>query len=265
MRNTNENHFLHNERCPRCKRMGNDKAGDNLAIYSDEHAYCWSCGFYRPPTSWSGIHIRPSTKPVKIHLPEDCDTNYSEEALAFMSTYNLTRKDLLLNKALFSHTGVNINLKKEKTACNELLIFPFWNKDELLGWQGRYFGGVPGIPKWITRGKMHEIYHILPGTTPGNTHKTIVLVEAVISAIKVAQAGHEVMPLFGSHAKGRFKHLRLLGYTDCVLFLDPDKHMESIRQSREGSLEGLRMRVMLSDKKPKDYNAREIQNKLRSN
>lgn len=33
-------------RCPNCEKKGRDRKGDNLAIYSDGHGYCFSCGFY---------------------------------------------------------------------------------------------------------------------------------------------------------------------------------------------------------------------------
>ena len=256
---TMDNVFLYNEGCPRCQKLGNDKAGDNFAIFSDGHAHCWSCGFYRVPAAWTGHVVHTHPKPVKISLPEDCDFNYTQQAIDFMGQYGFTHKEMLSNKILFSRTGVYINLKKEKTACNDLLIFPFWNKMELLGWIGRYFGVVPGIPKWITRGRMQEIYHIIPG----NSSRTIVLTEALISAIKVGKAGHEVMSILGSHAKGRFKHLKLLGYRNVILWMDPDKHMEMIKQSRAGSLEGLEMRVILSEKKPKDYTIDEIKEYLK--
>lgn len=36
---------IRKERCPRCAENGNDKAGDNLAIYDDGGAYCFACGY----------------------------------------------------------------------------------------------------------------------------------------------------------------------------------------------------------------------------
>lgn len=255
---THDNVFSHNEACPRCRRMGNDTAGDNLGVYSDGHAHCWACGFYRPSNIGARFRLYTPAKPVLIHLPEDSDTIYSDRALSWMLQYSLTKKDLLLNKVLWSEEGVYINLKGEKTQCKDLLIFPFWNDGELLGWIGRYFGRVPGVPKWITRGKMQEIYHILPG----KDRKTIILTEDLLSAIKINKVGHESMPVLGIHAKGRFKHLKLLGYTDVVLWLDPDMHKEMIKQSRVGALEGLQMRVVLSSKDPKCHTAEEIQTYL---
>lgn len=33
------------DRCPACEARGEDKAGDNLAVYEDDSCYCWKCGY----------------------------------------------------------------------------------------------------------------------------------------------------------------------------------------------------------------------------
>lgn len=41
--------YEHKTACPRCRRNGNDKTGDNLRVYgSGRGAYCWSCSFTIP-------------------------------------------------------------------------------------------------------------------------------------------------------------------------------------------------------------------------
>ena len=47
MNETNETDFIAYEACPKCQSNGNDTAGDNLARYSDGHAFCFSCKFYQ--------------------------------------------------------------------------------------------------------------------------------------------------------------------------------------------------------------------------
>jgi len=34
------------EPCPKCREMGNDRSGDNLAVYSDGHKFCFACKHY---------------------------------------------------------------------------------------------------------------------------------------------------------------------------------------------------------------------------
>lgn len=41
--------LLHYERCPRCAEEGRDTSEDNLGVYDDGHAYCFSCEYYRSP------------------------------------------------------------------------------------------------------------------------------------------------------------------------------------------------------------------------
>lgn len=41
-----ESVFTRHEPCPRCRERGQDKRGNNLARYSDGHAYCHACGYY---------------------------------------------------------------------------------------------------------------------------------------------------------------------------------------------------------------------------
>ena len=252
-----ESYFLHNEACPRCRSKGWDIPGDNLAIYSDGHAYCWSCNYYRPPSGvvFRGVH-KPTKQPL-IKLPDDSDTNYSDVAVTWIARYDISRSDMLKHRVLWSDEGCYINHKGDKGAkeliqCDSLLIFPVWGDGELLAWQGRYFGHDKRVPKWIGRGKLQEVYNIMPGKGP------LVLTEAAISAMKVNKYGYNAMPLYGMHAKARFKHLKLLGHTDVVLWLDPGMDIESVNQARVGRLEGLQMHSVLSSKKPKDYTREEI-------
>lgn len=42
----NEGHFVKNIPCPKCRENGNDRSGDNLAIYSNGNSWCWSCHYF---------------------------------------------------------------------------------------------------------------------------------------------------------------------------------------------------------------------------
>ena len=45
---TNEESFVvSKEQCPKCADNGADNSHDNLAVYSDGHAYCFACKYYR--------------------------------------------------------------------------------------------------------------------------------------------------------------------------------------------------------------------------
>lgn len=55
----NESTVVSRERCPKCAELGNDRSGDNLAVYSDGHVHCFSCGYHRSVT---GSYVKKESK-----------------------------------------------------------------------------------------------------------------------------------------------------------------------------------------------------------
>jgi twinkle protein len=41
-----ESYPVGKEPCPKCREQGNDRSGDNLAVYSDGHKFCFACKHY---------------------------------------------------------------------------------------------------------------------------------------------------------------------------------------------------------------------------
>ena len=41
-----ESVVVNRDRCPKCAATGSDRAGDNLAVYSDGHGYCFKCQYH---------------------------------------------------------------------------------------------------------------------------------------------------------------------------------------------------------------------------
>ena len=236
------------ERCPKCAEMGKDTRGDNLFIYSDNHKYCFGCGYYR---SGNVSHVpRDAASLEKRHkatLPSDCNTDYTAEELEWVSKYGIDKNTLLKYNVLHSDKGVRYNKKGVLYETGSVLIFPVFD-DGLLGFQARTF--KDGVPKWIGKGKMVEVYNILPGKG------TLVLTEDIVSAIKVNMAGHASMSVYGSTIKNRFERLYKLGYRDIIIWLDPDMHTKVIKECRYAM--GLNTRIIFSDKDPKDYSLTEI-------
>ena len=257
-----ENRFIKNAACPKCREEGKDRHGDNLATYSDGSSYCWSCGFSdmgnshivrflaRRDKSLLDESSRVKTLP-SVMLPDDSVTDYPSKALAWIEQYELTRIDLLQNGILWSER-------------ESRLLFPFWNGGELLGWQGRYFGNDATKKKWYSRGKLDSIYHIFfmgrVGHAMNDATRRIVLVEDVVSALKVSKVGIDAMPLFGVNIKQRWPKIRLLGYSEALLWLDPDMHIKIVKESRVGCLNGITTHAVLSTKDPKCHTLEEIRN-----
>lgn len=243
-------YVIKHERCPECAKHGNDRSGDNLAIYSDGHTYCFRCGFGSRRTR---IAERVERCEEAIVLPADVDTELPYEARKWLEQYHLSRVDFIKNHVMWSERYSRI-------------IFPYFDQTGLLAWQGRYIpcgknkvevnGKSPA--KWYSQGLIHEIIH------PINVNnREAVLVEDIISAIKVSKVKGAI-PLFGSSISG--KHfLRLKKIVDRVwIWLDPDMRPKSLKMASMGKLLGLDTHVIFSDHDPKEHSQEEIDKLLNS-
>lgn len=252
---------IRNEPCPRCREEGRDKSGDNLAIYSDGHAWCWNCRYYRDANGVSKIRASHgfSDTPIKrdLHLPADASLNYPSHALNWVGKYELTKSDLMLNSVVYSDNGISFKGKP----ATDLLIFPCWNKDELLAYQGRYFG-TDKVPKWITRGNTDKCYHFLCNGKPDSKLRDVLIItEDIISAIKVSKLGVSAMPLWGNQFLGRIEMLLKLIRNGCkvLLWLDPNMYTKMIKESNVARLKGLETCSILSRMDPKEHTMDEIE------
>jgi len=243
-------HFIHNEPCPRCRGNGNDKSGDNLAVFSDNHKYCFNCGYRVSSDGNAYDRLRQhNIKPVRLTLPEDSDTFYTQRELEWIGKYDLTKEDLLRHNALHSDQGIRINYRGELKEIKDVLIFPVFGEG-LEGYIVRTFD----VPKVVSKGDMKKVFNILPGKSP------LVLVEDIVSAIKINKVGHAALPVYGNNVKNRFERLRTMGYEDVVIWLDPNMHSEAIRQCRYAV--GLNTRIVFSSKDPKEHSFTEIKELL---
>jgi hypothetical protein len=238
---------IRKERCPQCAKLGNDRSGDNLAIYNDGHTYCFRCGYGSRRTRI----VKPVDEvkqPEQLFLPQDVTTELPYEARKWLNQYDLTRMDISGNNVMWSEQLQRI-------------IFPYFNETGLLAWQGRYVEKeiqadkkrIDSSPaKWYSQGKIHEIIHPIKVRD-----STAVLVEDIISAIKVSRVQGSI-PIFGSNISA--KHwLRLKHIVDRVwVWLDPDMRSKSVKMAFMGQLLGIRTTCIFSDKDPKEHSFDEI-------
>ena len=240
---TNDSHVIRKEACPECRRIGNDKSGDNLAVYSDGHCFCYRCG------SISGRKTLTRTEPTTnqgITLPADITTELPFEARAWLGQYQLARLDLNRNHVMWSEKWSRI-------------IFPYFNETELLAWQGRYVGTDKTKAKWFSHGKIHAIIHPVQVTK-----QKAIMVEDIVSAIKVSRLCGAI-PIFGSSVSAK-QILRLKTVVDEVWYwLDPDMRTKSVKMAKLSNLLGLPAHVIFSDRDPKEHSHDDIANILREN
>lgn len=234
--------LLYKTRCPKCAENGNDRTGDNLAVYNDNHSYCYSCGY----TVGSSIinNFKQSKKeslPISIVLPEDVDTTIPSYAKNWLYQYELTNKDINEHTLLWSERY-------------KQLIFPYFVNNELLAWQGRGFN--PIYPKWFSQGKLHELLYIL-----GNKGSSLVLVEDIVSAIKLSKF-MDSSPLFGCSVSVKQALRYNKFYSQLYLWLDPDKQKESIKIATTLNNLDIPIKIIYANADPKEIPYIQIKNYL---
>lgn len=240
--------FVKHERCPKCAAEGKDRHGDNLAVFDDGSQFCFSCGFH---TSSKGIErLKASAQngdtisARTICLPRDCTLELSGLARDYLKNYALTEEDINVNRIMWSEEWQRV-------------LFPYFGTGGLLGWQGRYLGNQGGKGKWFGQGDLKDIIHICDSTRTYHDQRSIVLVEDIISAIRV---GHTMpaAPLFGSHlaTKTALRFIKL--FNNIILWLDKDKQIYSIKVASQLRDIGIPCRSVITNKDPKEYSDTEI-------
>jgi hypothetical protein len=223
--------LLYKTRCPQCAKKGNDKSADNLVSYSDGHQYCFSCGYFVGTNSIQRFkHTLLEPKKTELLLPEDVTHVIPEIPTKWLQKYDI------------NPTSSTIMWSEEK----QWLIFLIYDKDTLIAYQARNFFGSG--PKWISYGISNNLFHLVG--IPGSS---IVLVEDLLSAFKVAKV-LQTMPLFGSHiGLQRLARLKYLGVEDLYIWLDADKRSYALTSAKEAMSLGIKTKVIYTEKDPKEY------------
>lgn len=239
-----ESHLVSQEQCPKCKELGKDRNGDNLAVYSDGHKWCYSCGYHVSASGVAKIQAAMGagtiTSAKSIGLPEDVEFQLPEKCWTWLRQYSISKGDVIRHKVMWSESW-------------KRLIFPYFDTTGLLAWQGRYFGDDPKKGKWFSQGDLKNILHIC-GPAKGST---LVLVEDIVSAIRV---GHLMpcMPVFGSHVSVRTLLRIAQFYEKTVIWLDKDKQIDSVKFSNNARLCNLQSTSVITEKDPKEYPTQEL-------
>lgn len=236
-------HLLYKTRCPACAERGKDRSGDNLGVYSDGHTYCFSCGY---GTAGNGIERlknsnrkAPKTRP---DFPEDLTDQLDNKAKEWLNKYF---QEDTYPRCLWSPS-------------ENKLYFPLPNGE----FQYRYFGDNPKHPKWVGYGINENLIHIVAPRNSNVDGASLVLVEDLISALKVGTLT-PTMCLFGSNISlKRLATIKQLGYNKVVIWLDWDKKEYAIKAAQLAQSIGLNSKVIHTKLDPKDYDYETILNEL---
>ena len=234
-------HLLYHTACPQCRLDGADRSGNNLGVYSDGHRYCFACGYLEGTNAITKYKTKAIPKEEKgIFLPEDVEFSFPDYARKWLEQYEFDQNTLINNKIMWSNQ-------------TQRIIFPYFINGILVGWQGRIFDpNEKEKRKWYSQGYLNDIFYLLGKDSP-----CLVLCESIVSAIKISRF-QKAMPLFGSVISTN-KWARLSHLSDkIILWLDPDKKIESIKFSKEGKVFIDNVYPLLTERKPKDYTYDEI-------
>ena len=220
-----------------CKSCGSK---DNLGEYTD-HFWCFGCGYYKEKDDIKSIRNRVLGQNHKEIFIENLvfTKHIPKKAMRWLLSYRITLKEIEKHNILWCQE-------------NETLILV--HTDEY--WQGRHFGNY-GI-KYLSKGKK-------PLTIYGESD-TIILVEDVLSAIKIARLSPEycAMPLLGSSLSTEHEEVLRDIFKTIYVWLDRDKAKQGIKMTRNLRQKGINTKSIITDLDPKEYNEGEIQSWLKN-
>jgi hypothetical protein len=228
---------------------GKDSRGDNLAVYRDGGAHCFSCSFHRfSPVSrrWEVKVDHEKENKVKRILPDDFSWDVPSRAWEWLLQYSLPYD--------YWKGIVGWSEKYQR------LVFRVG--DPLQFSQGRSFHTALNsngpYRKWHLWGDSHQ------SVTSIGKGSTSILVEDLISAHKVSQVGH-VICLFGTRIYPiHIKYLREQK-KDINIWLDNDQGEYIPNKAANLSiLTGCKVNIINTQKDPKEYNVEEISNYISS-
>jgi len=241
-----ESAFIKHEPCEHCG------SSDAKGTYSDGHTYCFSCKHVTSPNRIQQARERfdgNTVSEVQMRaMPADQYENpIGAEPLGWLYSYGLTSSEIQENSIRWS-------------PARRWLTFAYYGQGHVLyGWQARTFPltnhGESQVPRWLSFGKMHEIFAGWGLTT--DVFRPIVVVEDVISAIKVGRQygcrcifGSSFTPLQAAYMKSHTRHL--------IFWLDRDKAKEALKFAEMSRGLGLRASTLITDLDPKKYTDTQI-------
>ncbi len=244
----------HFEGCPRCIAAGRDRHGDNLGVYVDGSAHCFSCSFHRFPRSF--VRKVKHASENKAVLPDDFAREIPAAGWRWLLQFGLPYTYWL------PFTGYS--------ETHNRLIFTVGRPTRFS--IGRYLGNDEGartradstFRKWRVWGDRSSYVEVL-GEEKGSAlgrEAPVVLVEDVISAHKVAQVATAI-PLFGVKISDQVIKLLIALKRPVVLWLDADQYtLLAPKINRLQTFLGAPVRFVKTPNDPKTYSLEKIKKYL---
>ena len=225
--------FVKHLPCPRCGSK------DNLAEYEDNF-HCFGCGYHKFKNTiedykrrYNQVEETKEEDNGRLTVTDDMPV----EAKRWLLSFGITSQDV---------SDYSLGWSEDK----QLLVLV--NTDNY--YQGRCFGNQR--TKYLSKGKK-------PLLSYGNGG-TIICVEDVLSAIKVAKAGYIGVPLLGSFVSPEHEQWLVSQSKPVVVWLDYDKAKESFAARQRLVSLGVNAQCCITPLDPKEYSTGEINEWLRN-
>ena len=215
--------------------MGNDRSGNNLAVYSDSHKHCFACGYYVRGDIVEAYKQKQEVKKDGISYFVRSN-HFNPKGLIYLKKYGLTDKEIHDNY--------------------------FWCENGFLVFDGgkyqnaRNFTGL-GV-KYISRGLIRGNEKIFLQNTQKDD---VVVAEDAISAIKIARTCNSV-PIHNSIIPLELILRLSKQFKNLFIWLDRDKAKESFKEAKKAEIYFDKVNIIWSEKDPKEYSDIEIKNYL---
>jgi hypothetical protein len=232
--------FVKHEPCPKCGSR------DNLGRYADGSAWCFGCGHIE---GRDRIAIRKEKEYVDIQLDDDLCSDFPGHVVGWLARYDVSIQEALKH-------GWQYAPKRDQ------LVFIFRDDQGTpILTQARNFWSGAKV-KYFTQGPVADVLPIFRTNKLRSEDRTLVVVEDVVSAAKIARQS-DAMPCLGSHLP-RQKLTRLKPFYDVLyVWLDADKLNEARDIAQQAKWLGFDTRVVYTPLDPKEYSDGEIADAIR--
>ena len=216
-----ESVIVSRDQCPRCKANGKDNSRDNLAIYSDGHEWCYSCGYHVPArlekriATLNTIIDQGNKAPKILELPSDASVNLPVDVHSRLRSWGLTEEDIIKHNIRWSEV-------------RQTIVYPIYDAyGQLIMYQERNWVGWK-TPKYLTFGNPSDILHILYPQGHKEDNSCIILTEDLISAIRVSKS-FPAMPLWGNQIPLQTIRRLASRFQTIGVWLDPDMKLKAVK------------------------------------
>jgi len=199
---------------------------------------------------------RGELRTKSIFLPKDFNQNIPPQGYKWLIQYGIT-------PALIAKYGIGFSEYYNR------VVLPVYRGNDLAYWQGRNVGkATQDNPKYLNVSCDREDTYFELWQNADDPEGPIVLVEDILSAIRVHEAGFNAISLLGTnlteHLLAKLMSKTSNGKCYVVIWLDPDMRKKMIGFIPRFTSLGIPTRVEVSAQEdPKDYKAHEIQERLK--